>query len=1123
MITNKKFSLIPALFYCILLISCVSNANNITDSSNSQLNMVFQGGHVLAVTDVAVSPDGKFYATCGYDNMVMIWRSTDNVLVKQIGFKSHLNSISYSPDGTKLAVGGSGVNLIDILTGNILWNNNESELEPFEICWSKDGLTILTAQGKNPRDIIRKGKVVKYSAKSGNIIISTDYSENVYSIQYNDDFSLYGIGLSDGSIKVYKPLGGLYKTINSSSEIRSLQFLDTGTIITGHLDGELRTWNLETGDLLNNIKLNRGPINSLAYNKNSGLLLCGIEARKEHQFSNEAKGIVILYEPKTRKIISEYDKQLYLVNSIKWLKDDTSFISVSGEYQDGEVYSFNIKNSSYSKNPVLLLPSSVNFNAKNNVLVTTGKKWDDLNIGSISFLDLLNFNLTFGSIGKYGSIDNANIHPSGDWLVANHKTGDITVWDSNSQSIIKTLPRLKYNQFFSAFNHDGSLLALASSLDGVSISHIRIMDTINQKILWSKDISDGIFHGIAFNKKGDKIYCAGGSEDDQKGKIHIFETLSGKLIDVVDIGSRIRDIDISPDDTIILGIDTEDVNYGGLFLKPKNMKISKTLTNYDTINRVSINNDGTLFAAGEYSGTVSIWDLEKKKIIYQLPGFSNIESLSWHKTKNIVTIGYWNGSIKLWNIDNDKSATLIIRDQDWIIYTPEGYFAASEDGGKLTVMVDGLTAYGIDQFALTNNRPDIVLRDLNLGNDEVINYYYNLYLKRLKKSGFSELNISQTKYVPYAQILTYKQHNKFIDLTFKLSDEHSNLIKYNIYINDVPIYGAYGKKIFGNNITITEAIELSSGNNKIEVTCINNKGVESYRPVINITYKELVKANLYFIGFGVSNYQDDILDLKYASKDVVDLGSVLKSNLKTQFKNIYIHTFIDEEVTAENMISTKSLLENAKVDDTFILLVAGHGVHDNDEESTYYYLTYNTEINDLKNTAINFEEIENLMQGIAPRNKLFLMDTCESGETDEETEARYYTLAGSRGIQPRTARGLKVISKTEDELKPRKYLQNSNRFIYNDLFRRSGAIVFSSSNGGEFSYESDKIQNGFFSEGILKCLSDPLSDKNKNGFISIKELQDYVVNYVSKETKGLQNPTIDRDNIYQKFNFQVSK
>lgn len=55
---------------------------------------------------------------------------------------------------------------------------------------------------------------------------------------------------------------------------------------------------------------------------------------------------------------------------------------------------------------------------------------------------------------------------------------------------------------------------------------------------------------------------------------------------------------------------------------------------------------------------------------------------------------------------------------------------------------------------------------------------------------------------------------------------------------------------------------------------------------------------------------------------------------------------------------------------------------------------------------------------------------------------------------------------------------------------------------------------------LLKSL--PLeADKDNNGIVSTDELREYVSAQVAKASGDLQHPTVDRDNIYQKFGFQI--
>jgi uncharacterized caspase-like protein len=383
-------------------------------------------------------------------------------------------------------------------------------------------------------------------------------------------------------------------------------------------------------------------------------------------------------------------------------------------------------------------------------------------------------------------------------------------------------------------------------------------------------------------------------------------------------------------------------------------------------------------------------------------------------------------------------------------------------------------------------------------------------------------------HAPVAVIKNVKVDGKTASLSAMLSDSKYTLKSYNVYVNDVPLYGAYGKPVSGNVDPVTETVALINGRNVIEVSCLNSKGVESVRAVASATCSDTLKGDLYFIGFGVSTYKDPKLNLQYAHKDMLDLAECLSKMKGDRFANVFVKTYANNEATVANVKTARSFLTHAKPEDTFILFIAGHGTHDIDKEATYYYLTYETNLKSLKTTAADFETIEDILQGIAPRNKLFLMDACESGEIDDEDQGQMLAVATGTGI---ASRGIKKIpglqsgveAKQQDVNVKRTYLYQKDRYIYNDLARRSGAIVFSSSKGGELSYERSDIQNGLFSKSIIKALTTKEADKNNDGVVSTDELREYVSADVGKASDDLQHPTVDRDNIYQKFGFSVGK
>lgn len=642
----------------------------------------------------------------------------------------------------------------------------------------------------------------------------------------------------------------------------------------------------------------------------------------------------------------------------------------------------------------------------------------------------------------------------------------------------------------------------------------------------------------------------------------IYETETGKIIGGI-ADNEIITASIAPDGNHFIYLLPE----GNIKLKqiePFTTLWTKTKSNLDNIKSFHYSPDGkTIFLAGMPSTLINaengekIWSnpVSSKNAIFS-PDGNKIIINSWYRLKTLdaktgneiwksktfsdevfpiaffpdnkkmlVAEGY---GFSIWDMEKGEEIVKYVQlqENEWIIATPDGYFDASLKGGKYIPIFQNDKAYSIDQFAAKYNRPDIILQRLESQNTQLINHYYNQYQKRLKKLKISEAELDAELHVPVAKIINKTENEGFVEITFTLSDTKYNLKSYNIFVNDVPIYGGIGKEITGKSLTLKEKIELTLGENKIEVSCINDKSVQSLRENYTITCEQEYSKStpdLYYLGFGVSKYQNPQLNLGYADKDVTDLAKLLEKMQGTSYRyfpNVFTKTFINEQVTVENIKNAKEFLKTAKSKDVVILFIAGHGLHDNDPDATYYFLTHNTDLNNLKGTAANFELIEDLLQGIAPRKKLFFMDACESGEIDENESVYYMANAESRGLK---SRGFKLSEDKQTEAKTIKnnYKINKNRFIYNDLLRRSGAIVFSSSKGGEYSYEFDKMKNGLFTEYIIKALTTNKVKTNTDNYITTDELRFFVSEEVAKYSGETQHPTIDRDNIFQKFGFPI--
>lgn len=550
---------------------------------------------------------------------------------------------------------------------------------------------------------------------------------------------------------------------------------------------------------------------------------------------------------------------------------------------------------------------------------------------------------------------------------------------------------------------------------------------------------------------------------------------------------------------------------------------------------MTFSDDGKRIAAGYGDRVTRIWSADTGALLTTRPleGHTQyVRATAFSPDGKYLLTGSEDGTLRLHRIDNGAAVSLIARGDDWLVYSDDGYFDASRKGGSLVAATSGLRPFRVDQLAVRNNRPDLLLSRMGLGTPELIEHYRLRYERRLKKLNIKSdaADVSFEK-APAAKITGVVEKGGALDVTFDIEGIGADLLRYNVFVNDVPLFGALGKETSGRQQRITERVLLGEGRNKIEVSALDAAGAESLRAFIAPPPQPKRPGDLYYLGFGVSKYKNPKYNLGYPHKDVLDVGEVLKSAKGQFFRDVHVAAFVNEQVTVDAVRGAKEFLSRASIHDTVVLFVAGHGLHAPGPAADYYFATHETDVKHLPETAARFEVIEDILQGIAPRKKLFLMDTCESGEAadgedqDEKPGAGMLALGGAegRGLRARTTRALSLDVGVEvQETAPfRAHVFDRDRYVYNDLSRRSGAVVLSSSRGSELSYELDELQNGVFSEAILIALTSDRADIDKDGQVSVDELRDFVISEVPKRTWNRQHPTVDRDNLEVQFGFPV--
>jgi hypothetical protein len=467
-----------------------------------------------------------------------------------------------------------------------------------------------------------------------------------------------------------------------------------------------------------------------------------------------------------------------------------------------------------------------------------------------------------------------------------------------------------------------------------------------------------------------------------------------------------------------------------------------------------------------------------------------------------------------------------------VAVTPDQYYRLSKPGIKgVAFRVDG-TLYPFDQFDLRFNRPDIILDRLGQASPRLIHSYRQAYEKRLRKMGLTHEQLGADMHLPEVEIVNRHVPASVTTPTLSLHinarDTAYPLDRLNVFVNDVPIHGTSGLSFPNQNTLMDErelTIPLVPGRNKIQVSVMNQQGTESLRQTVYTVYSaEDIPQNLYVVAIGVSQYQNPAYNLRFAAKDAQDMIQAYQAP-HHPWSNIHVLSLTDDRATRAEILKAKNWLMQSRVHDLVIVFAAGHGM--TDETANYYFGTYDIDANNPARNGLPYEEFEFLLDGIPALKKVLLLDTCFSGEIENDAPVLVKETQSNPGQTGQVVmrafkpiRGISLVPDTGSKGTVERLSPEVIRFQqdwFADLRRGTGAAVISSSSGNEYSLEGPQWGNGVFTYALLQGLKNRQADANTDQRITVSELQAFVIEQVQQLTNGGQNPTARRENLEYDF------
>ena len=1065
--------------FILLLSACCAIA------SAQPPKLVLPIGHRDGVEIFDFSPDGKYFVSGSRDKTAKVWNvNTGDLLLDLQGHSNHLTTVKYSPDGKMILTTSYDGKTVD------LWNAaNGTLLKSLRVnrwlraaAFSPDGKEIVC----NDWDSLKI-----WNVETGKMRLGIGAGDEPYTLEYSADGKQI---LNRGHYAtLYNAADGTKLfTIAAKHETLSAKFSPDGKkIITVIEETPIQIWNAGDGSLLRSyaicnkphyaefradeknflVECNYDDDSATVFNSGDGAVVVRININNA-QYSRDGKYIIgqeptsyfdhgiILLKASDGSLIKKFTGHTYGIYFSAFSPDDRNIITataggmtlwdkqgfVTGSVKMGlQAISPDGRYTagSYSRNDTdyIVIRDILTGTVTKQIIEETKEEGEERRRNGL------------------GRVTRANYSPDGKLLVTCSDRAYAKLWDlATGKKILEVRAGDRLNNAF--FTKDGKELMVLYAT-GISTT-IEVWDWKAKKEVDEFNWLSNVYGSALVNGDTTRVYTLG--YYDTVIQVWDYHSQDPKF-NLVGHRGNIRDMQFSPDDKYVI---TASDDKTARIWDAETGKLLNILTGHDAeVTFASFSPDGKLILTASNDNTSKVWDAGTGNLKYS---FFSV-----------------NG--------------------DFFYLTPAGYYFCTPAAAKLLHYAKGLNAISFQQLDIKYNRPDKVLEAIGNSDRRMIAAYRKAYYKRLRKMGIDTSYFSEGYSLPEADFtgrdtISYEQRNRTLTLHFSGSDSSYLLERYNVWVNEVPVFGSRGiniRKRKLKNIDGSVEILLSDGENKIEVSVTNVNGTESYHIPLQVKYIPATAAieKTYFIGIGINNFQDKKYNLRWSVKDVRDMAVKLRQTSKGEF---IIDTLFNEAVTLENIKQLKNKLLQTTVNDKVVIAYSGHGLLSRDYD--YYLSTYGINFSQPEEAGLPYDELEALLDSIPARKKLMLIDACHSGEVDKDE------LADMIRVQKKLD-NTKGADEFIDTTRLTIGIKNSFELmqeLFTNVGKTTGATVISAASGTQFALEKDDLENGVFTYSILEAM------KNK-GTLHISELKQMIGKRVMELTNGRQKPTFRNETI----------
>ena len=415
--------------------------------------------------------------------------------------------------------------------------------------------------------------------------------------------------------------------------------------------------------------------------------------------------------------------------------------------------------------------------------------------------------------------------------------------------------------------------------------------------------------------------------------------------------------------------------------------------------------DGETVVSGGSNGWLTAFDRAGNKLGDFVGHEGDVFAVAPSPDGRFLVSGSNDQTLRLWNLKTRELLVTLFRgtDGEWVMWTPQGYYAASGPGSELIGWqinhgpeheAEYVTAA---QLRKTLNRPDIVARAIQLASAE----------QAVKEAYGTKFKLSDllTKPVPHFRITSPAPNaalsggSATLEIALEATPDPVKAIR--IQVNGRQIAEEQPEEGGGFKPgTLTFPVPLAKGRNTIRVVAVNDTGETPAEVIVTHDGEgDLDKRGvLYILAIGVDKYPnlgmacrelDGVTprdcNLDVAGADAKAFAKTMAARLGPLHGGVVSRVLVNgadaaDAPTVANIRDALGDLRQSQPNDTILMFVSGHGFN---EGQSYRFLATEAAFHNgalRESTIVPWVDFQETVEAANGRRILFL-DTCHSGNS----------------------------------------------------------------------------------------------------------------------------------------------